>query len=171
MKAFSLALISATVLLVLFALGMPAAAQAGCKHSNDPVRSISKKNARGAIGCLFNKGRSAANVKRNGDLEQAAQNHSSVMASKKCFSHQCPGEPGLKDRVARTGYLRGSSNYELGEVIIHGGAKATSRQIVGKWLDSAPHRSTITKSSFDHVGVGLSIRNGTVYATADFGRR
>ncbi len=170
MKFFASLSIPVLALLVLLAFGMPATAQAGCKHSSDPVRSISKKNARAAIGCLFNKGRSADNVKKNGDLQQAAQNHSSVMASRRCMSHQCPGEANLLVRVSRTGYLRGSNSYELGEVVLASSAKDNAREIVNKWFNSPPHKTTITRSSFDHVGVGLSIRDGVVWATGDFGR-
>ena len=170
MKPSSMFAIPVLVLLVLLAFGMPATAQAGCANSADPVRSISKKNARTAISCLFNKGRSADNVKRNGKLKEAAQYHSGVMASKRCMSHQCPGEANLEVRVSRTGYLRGSSSYELGEVVLAGSAKSSARTIVQRWFDSPPHKTTITRSSFDHVGVGLSIRDGVVYATGDFGR-
>ena len=170
-KPFKHCLIPLSALLVFLLFGAPATAQAGCNHSGDSVKRISKKNARQAITCLFNKGRSAPNVKRNGDLEQAAQGHSSVMARKRCVSHQCPGEADLKQRVARTGYLNGASGYELGEVIIYGTSGASPRQMVDKWMNSSSHRSTITKSSFDHVGVGLSMEGGMVYATADFGHR
>lgn len=158
-------------LFVILAAGMPATAQAGCTYSDKPVRSISKKQARSAIGCLFNKERSAGNVKRHGNLEEAAQNHSAVMAKKKCLSHQCSGEPDLRERVARTGYLRGSNGYELGEIILADKAKRTSRDIVKGWLNSPPHRANLNKSSYNHVGVGVSIRDGLVYATADFGHR
>ena len=154
-----------------FAAGVPASAQAGCNHSGESVRSITKDNARAAIGCLFNKERSADNVKGNGDLHDAAQSHSAVMASQNCYSHQCSGEGNLLQRVARTGYLRGSSSYELGEVILIASDKASSRQIVSAWMGSPGHRANIMRSSYDHVGVGLSIRSGRVYASGDLGSR
>ena len=157
--------------LLVLAAGMPDTAQAGCHKSGKSVSNMSKKTARDAIVCLFNKGRSAKNLNRNGKLKTAAQGHASVMASQHCFSHQCPGEPSLKDRVARTGYLSGASGYELGEVIINQRDKASPRRIARKWLDSPSHSAIIRKSTFDHVGVGLSIRGGFVWAAADFGHR
>ena len=161
------------VLLAFLALAaaVPETAQAGCHKSGKSVSNMSKKTARDAIVCLFNKGRSAQNLKRNGRLKDAAQAHASVMASQRCFSHQCPGEPSLKDRVARTGYLSGATGYELGEVIINQRDKASPRRIARKWLDSPDHSAIIRKSTFDHVGVGLSVRNGFVWAAADFGHR
>lgn len=166
-------LAAVAALLGVFALSAaaPPPAEAGCKKSGKSVRNISKKTARNAMVCLFNKGRSARNVKRNGDLKQAAQNHAGVMASHECFSHQCGGEPSLKERVARTGYLSGTSSYGLGEVIIVQRAKASPRRLVRKWLDSSSHASVIRNSTFDHVGVGLSIRDGFVWSAADFGHR
>jgi uncharacterized protein YkwD len=171
-KLFNAKLITAfAALLVALAAWTPASAQAGCKHSGQSIKKISKKNARSAIGCLFNKKRSARNVKRDGSLEKAAQGHSSVMAAKNCYSHQCPGEPNLRDRIARTGYMRGSSNYGLGEVIMIANARASARQIVGAWMNSSGHASNIKNSGWEHTGIGLSIKRGAVYATADFGRR
>ena len=171
MKTSATFLITATTVLVSLAFGLPATAQAGCKHSADPIRSISKKNARSAIGCLFNDRRSSANVKRRGDIEKAAQNHSATMARQWCLSHQCPGEANLKVRVERTGYLRGASGYELGEVVLSGPAKSSARDVVSRWMNSSGHRAVIMKSSYDHAGVGLSIRSGVVFATGDFGHR
>jgi len=162
---------SILVLLLALAVWAPASAQAGCKHSGESVKSVSKKNARAAIGCLFNQKRSARNVKRDGDLERAAQNHASVMAAQNCYSHQCSGEPDLRQRAARTGYMRGSTSYGLGEVILVMSAKASSRQIVSAWMGSSAHRSNIQNSSWEHTGVGVAIRRGGVYATGDFGRR
>jgi uncharacterized protein YkwD len=164
-------LLACLVAVLALAAGVPASAQAGCNKSGEPVRSITKKNARAAIGCLFNKERSAANVKRHGDVETAAQRHSGVMASRYCYSHQCSGEPDLKERIARTGYLRGATRYRLGEVIHRLDARASARQIVNSWMNSPPHRDNIMESSFDHVGVGLAFRGGYVFATGDFAHR
>ena len=154
-----------------FAAASPPTAEAGCNKSGKAIKNISKKTARDAIVCLFNKGRSAKNVKRSGNLKQAAQWHSSVMANQRCFAHQCPGEPSLKERVARSGYLRGASGYELGEVIIYQRDDASPRRLVRKWLGSSSHAAIIRKSSFDHVGVGISFSSGLVWSAADFGHR
>jgi uncharacterized protein YkwD len=171
MKTAFAILISAIALLISLGFGMPAAAQAGCHHSGDQIRSITKKNARNAIGCLFNKERSAKNVKRHGALKKAAQGHSAVMASQRCVSHQCSGEANLPVRVSRTGYLRGASSYKLGEIVLADSAKSSSREIVRRWVNSSGHRAVLMDSAYDHVGIGLSIRDGSVYATGDFGSK
>jgi uncharacterized protein YkwD len=171
MKSPKTFLIPATAVLLFLLLGMPATAQANCDHSGDPVRSITKKNARAAIGCLFNKERSAKNVKRHGNLTQAAQGHSKVMARQGCLSHQCSGEPSLPQRVSRTGYLRGSSNYKLGEIILSGPANSSAREIVSRWVNSSGHRAVLVDGTYDHVGIGLAMRNGNVFATGDFGSK
>lgn len=153
------------------AAGAPDTAQAGCKKSGKAVKSISKQTARNAMVCLFNKRRSAPNLRRVAGLKSSAQNHAGVMAAKECFAHQCPGEPSLKERVARTGYLRGAEGYELGEIIIVQPANSSPRRLVRLWMNSSPHRAVIQKSSFDHAGVGLSIRDGFVWSAVDFGHR
>ena len=171
MNAYTLVfgLLASTV--AVLAIAAPAPALTGCPDSGKSVRSIPKEAARTAIQCLFNNKRSARNLSRNGDLESAAQRHSGTMASQRCVSHQCSGEPDLLKRVSRTGYLRGSSNWGLGEVIIAGGARGTPRQIVKAWMNSPGHRDNIKRPSHEHVGIGLSIRDGSVYVAADFGHR
>ena len=166
-----LTLVLAAFFLTTVAAASPERASAGCKHSSKPIKNIAKPNARDAIGCLFNKNRWAENLKRNAQLERAAQSHSSRMASTGCFSHQCSGEPPLRERVARTGYLSGASGWELGEVLLYARDETTSRAIVNAWMNSSTHRSTIKKPSFDHVGVGIAFQRGLVYVTADFGHR
>jgi uncharacterized protein YkwD len=163
--------LAALLTFAALAAGAPDSAQAGCHKSGKAVKNISKQTARNAMVCLFNKGRSARNLRRVAGLKSSAQYHSGVMASRECFAHQCPGEPSLKERVARTGYLRGAEGYGLGEIIICQPASASPRRLVRLWMNSSGHRSVIQKSSFNHVGVGLSIRNGFVWSTADFGHR
>lgn len=170
MKTLKNVMIPIVTLLALLAADAPATAQAGCSNAGKSVQKIRKMHARSAINCLFNKARSANDVRRHGDLETAAQGHSKVMAKKRCYSHQCSGEPPLDERVARTGYLRGASNWELGEVIFATRPRTTPRKIVRKWLNSSGHRSVILDGRYNHVGIGLEKNNGVLYATADFGR-
>ena len=86
------------------------------------------------------------------------------------MSHQCPGEANLRVRVERTGYLNGSSSYELGEVVLGKRQGLIAGDRAEMVRTARPHKTTIQHSSYDHAGVGLSIRDGVVFATGDFGR-
>jgi len=148
--------------------GAPGSALAGCSGSGDPTAELGKKTARDAVACLFNKERNAKNVKRNKDLEKAAQSHTEYMRSNKCFEHQCPGELSLEGRVKRTGY---SSSPYVGEVLVAYPALATPQDIVKAWMKSPDHRDVILGRSFKDVGIGLSVRDETVLYTAVLGHK
>ncbi|MDX6587860.1 MAG: hypothetical protein QOI31_2333 [Solirubrobacterales bacterium] len=145
-------------------------AQAGCPHAGDQVNRMSKESTRDAIVCLFNKER-GLNLKENGRLEQSAQTHSAVMRSKECFAHDCPGEPSLLARIAKTGYLKGAADPAVGEILKYAVDYITPGQMVDEWMRSSPHAAVITKSTYEDVGVGLSVKNGSILATAHFGHR
>lgn len=157
----------ATAVAAGFLLVTPGAAQAGCKGSNDPTADISKNRARSAVACLINRERSARNVKTHRKLKRAAQEHTSTMRRKDCFSHQCPGEAPLKVRIARTGY---SNSPYAGEVLISYPSLATPRQIVAAWMRSEDHRRELLRARYKHIGVGLSVRGDHVYYTVDLAR-
>jgi uncharacterized protein YkwD len=98
-------------------------------------------------------------------LQRAARAHSRAMARTGSFTH------GNWYRRLRRHGVRGRT---LGETIAWGvGADGTAAAIVGMWLASPPHRSTLLDRSFRHVGVGVAVGTmggfpGASVATADF---
>jgi uncharacterized protein YkwD len=62
----------------------------------------------------------------------------------------------------------------LGENIAWGvGASGTAAAIVGMWMASPPHRATLLRPGFRHIGVGVALGTmdgfaGANVATADF---
>jgi uncharacterized protein YkwD len=154
-------------LLAIGLLGGPAEAQAGCANSQQASANLSKDQARAAVQCLLNQER-GKNVEQNNDLDKAAQNHSAVMANLACLSHQCPGEPDLKTRVKRTGY---SNSPVYGEVVASFYEQDSPKAVVNAWMNSPDHRAIIQRSSYDHVGVGVSFAGRLAYYTAVFAHR
>ena len=100
-------------------------------------------------------------------LRTIAREHDVTMDTLNCFSHQCPGEPSVWDRLARAGY----PNYQGSETIARG--YDTPVGLVNGWMNSAPHRA-ILLSDMTHVGCDwLDASNGYylgLWATCDFGR-
>lgn len=160
--------VALTTLALCTAAAAPGSAYAGCSGSSVASVDLRAGQARDAIRCLLNKERSARNLKANRDLQKAAQKHTDYMRTSDCFSHECPGEPGLVSRVKATGY---SSSPYVGEVLAGYPDQASPRDIVRAWIASPLHKAQIHDRAFRHVGVGINVRNGSVLYTAVLGHR
>jgi uncharacterized protein YkwD len=145
-------------------------AQGGCPNAGVGVDQLSSEQVRDAIVCVFNKKR-GPDLRENDMLEVSAQTHTSVMRRKECFAHDCPGEPNLLQRIAKTGYLRGATNPGLAEVLKYAVDYITPQQMASEWMDGGPHAAIIKKRSYKDVGVGVSVKNGSILATAHLGHR
>ena len=163
----------------------PDASAAGkpCRlYADAKPRKVSKQHARSAVICLINRRRSKhglSPLKRQKQLQQAAQRHSERMEGGNCLAHQCVGEASLGGRLADVGYLGGGlSSYAYGENVAWGfKGRGSPRAIVNAWMQSAPHRANILNGAFRDIGVGFADGtlsdahgNGGVY-TVDFGVR
>ena len=108
-----------------------------------------------AMRCLVNYARQhsgAGGVNANKDLERAAgRKVGDVMHCG--FSHTACGKPA--DVYPRKfGYTNGS--FQWGENLAFGkGDRGSARNILQAWLNSPPHRDTMLRGSFEHLGVGL----------------
>lgn len=162
----------ATVLALLLSWSAsPSTAEARCKKVYAKADGTPPAKLRRAVKCQINKKRTAGNLDRHTRLQKAAQRHSRKMAKKGCFSHQCSGEPPLGERVGRTGYFSGASSYAYAETIARTGRNARPYDVVRMWMNSSSHRAILMSSTYEHIGVGVSLRGGSAYWTAVVGRR
>jgi uncharacterized protein YkwD len=156
----------------LFAISNAAVASASCASAGEEVKSLSRDATRTALECLFNGKRvNRGGLNHSDQLEEAAQKHTNTMRSMQCFSHDCPGEPNLTTRVRRTGYLSGARDPELGEILKYAADEITPQQMVNEWMRSAEHRSLIMRHTFEDVGVGISVKDNSILATAVLGHK
>ena len=178
------AALSALIAALLMAAG-PAASSAdaatACKRFGDtPLIQLRNRPARKSIVCLVNKERKQKGLSRldsNRKLQKASQKHNELMVDKKCFAHECPGEPALDARLRNVGYLGGGlTRWAYGENIAWGEkGMSTPKSIMNAWMNSAGHRANILSPLFKEIGVGVS--DGTPYSknakggtfTTDFG--
>jgi uncharacterized protein YkwD len=156
----------------------PDASGGGCGGVGEASpKSLRPAEAREATFCLINRERAQAGkpaLDQDGKLERAAQRHSELMAETACFSHDCPGEGDLGDRLSSVGYLvAGLLRWAYGENIAYGtGSHGTPRAIVDAWMNSPPHRAMMLNGSFRDGGVGFAVRSGNRgYYTLDVGMR
>lgn len=108
---------------------------------------------------------SCAALRTDERLRQAARAHSADMVKFNFFSHQGHDGSSFVDRIARTGYPKGSA---AAENIAYG--YDTPAAVVKGWMGSAGHKANILNCEHKAVGVGLVYRDTTPYWTQDFGR-
>jgi len=150
-------------LLAMLTLGAGPGASArasGCPDASASATAIGAAAARGAVACEVNARRRAhgrRSLRWSGRLGLAAERYSREMVARRFFAHVSPGGATLDRRIRRTGYLRGSRNWILGEDIgwVEEPA-ATAGRIVREWMHSPPHRSVILDRRFREIGVGVA---------------
>jgi uncharacterized protein YkwD len=150
-----------------------------CLYAHIGPKHLNEAQAREAILCLINKKRQShgsSPLAGSGNLDAAAQRHTNAMVRRRCFDHTCPGEAGMATRIRNTGYLNGANSMGVGENIAAGnGKRGSPAQIVQSWMHSHPHRVTLLKGEFEHIGVGMSHgtpwqpHSGGATYTTDFG--
>lgn len=115
---------------------------------------------------LINQARSQQGLpplQQNSQLQQAARAHSQVMSSRQTLSHQLPGEPILRKRLALSG-LRFHTDGET--VAFNQSAEAAHQGL----MHSPPHRAIILSPEYNALGIGVVERDGTLWITEDFAR-
>jgi hypothetical protein len=97
-------------------------------------------------------------------LTQIAREHSRLQAAKHSLSHQFPGEPDVRHRVAATG-LRFDISGE--NVAYDADAVSANREL----MKSPPHRANILRPQFTRIGVGVVRSGNLIYVTEDFAHK
>ncbi|MFA9445291.1 CAP domain-containing protein [Egicoccus sp. AB-alg6-2] len=111
-------------------------------------------------------GASRASLTAASDLTEAARAWSDEMARTGTFVHN----PSVGRQIC-CWTAWGENIAWAGPVDAIGGWKPTADRIMRGWMDSTGHRDNILSSTFDEVGIGISVAaNGRMYATAVFRR-
>ena len=145
-------------------LATPASAATGadrCPGALEIPQDSSRLDvAADAIVCLVNVERTTRGLKelkRDGDLAQAARGHSRDMIRRDYFEHTNPDGESVGDRVRDAGYGKPGDGWSVGENLGWGtGQRATPNALVDEWLNSAGHRKNMLKASFRELGVGVA---------------
>jgi uncharacterized protein YkwD len=158
----------------------PIAAASACSGTDAPPRAGAVAPQARATVCLINAARAdhgLAPLHATGALARAASALSRDMVSEGFFSHVEPGGATPAQRIQRTGYLSGVSDWRVGETIAWGtGSDATPAAIVRSWLRSPGHRAILLDGRYDDVGIGIALGApghgaGGATVTADLGAR
>jgi hypothetical protein len=97
-------------------------------------------------------------------IAQAAYLHNQKMAERRDLSHQFPGEPKLRERMAATG---AKFNDDAENVAYD----TTLEQAHTHLMESRGHRENIMNPRYNAIGVSVIRQGGLVYVVEDFARR
>lgn len=156
-------------------LARAARRRAGCRWTTLMPRRGNEAKIDAATLCLVNRQRARAGLhalRRNGELQRAANGHSVVMVRRGVFAHGS-----VVNRLRAVHYVTPRVAWTIGENLAYGiGSYATAARTVTNWMHSPPHRANILTRSFRDAGVGLVLgvpgdrSRGATY-TLDFGTR
>ncbi len=95
-------------------------------------------------------------------VSRVAQYKSDDMANKNYFDHQSPtyGSPFDMLKSFNVKYRSAGENIAKGQ--------KTPQAVMTAWMNSSGHRANILGSSYTHLGVGYTVKNGTPYWTQMF---
>jgi uncharacterized protein YkwD len=145
------------------------ASAADCGPVDTEVSGLSQATMESSITCLINDERVSNGlqpVAPNGDLHQAALNHSDEMVNQSYFEHTSPAGVTFMDRIESTGYMQGARTWTVGENLVWGtGPLSTPQALVTAWMNSPPHRENLLRPSFREMG--LAAVTGTPMSRSD----
>ena len=147
MKLARLAVVSITSALAISALTPATAGGSSCWNFKNAEKAMAKKvnNARS------NNGR--VKLKLDPEMSKVARSHSRTMAKKASLYH-------TKNLGAKV------TNWKsLGENVGYG---SSVKQLHKLFMGSSGHRANILQSSYRHVGVGTTRKDGTLWVTVIF---
>jgi hypothetical protein len=96
-------------------------------------------------------------------LADAARRHSGLMARQGELTHQCSGEPDLRERLAAVPLEHSGEN-----VAVDSGGAASAHDGL---MHSPPHRANILDPGFDAVGIGVVQSGRLLWVTEDFAKQ
>ena len=148
--------LSATLLAVLFGLGLPNQSSAlqgkslleKIKEDKNPPDDDMKK-----LLDLCNEARKKANappLKFNEKLQKTAKYHAAYMCDNDQYAHKLDG----KEPVDRAKLFEYGSTY-VGENIAKSGEKTSFEDVFKLWMDSKGHRENILNPKFTEMGIGM----------------
>lgn len=164
MAAGSALVLLAVVLLVAFAAPGPGAAAGDSLNETRVERLVAEGiNDRRAE-------RGLDRLSYDESLASVAEFHSRDMHDRDYFAHEGPDGETVGDRYGRFGVdCNGGENIYVTRA---GGLAATEQtladHVVREWMNSEGHRKNLLKERYTDQGIGITIVDGTVYATQNF---
>ena len=129
-------------------------AGSACPRATAKPGTATPSQLRHATLCLINKVRAVQGLpalKLNADLTRIAKHHTKTMLSADCLKHRCHGEPALKKRFRKSGYVEGATQWSYAEDV---GYESTPKQMVSRWLNTTLDVRNLLNQGYQDVGIG-----------------
>jgi len=145
-----------------------------CADAGLMPSQLNLDRVRAALLCLVNRARSSDGevpLRPDGDLHEAAQQHTTDMVLDDYFEHVSPGGSTPLERMRASGYLSSpSGSWEIGENIAFGTLEeATPAAVMARWMASSGHRENILGARYRATGIGVSPRVPASFAEGEPG--
>jgi uncharacterized protein YkwD len=104
----------------------------------------------------------------SGELTNAAQTYSTVLAESGCFAHTCGPVPDFSVRITQSGY---TGMLAAGENLAAG--YRTPEEVIAGWLNSPGHRANLLSANYTEIGIGVATGEGRygIFWAQEFGAR
>jgi uncharacterized protein YkwD len=112
-----------------------------------------------------------APLSKDAELRNVARAYSNDMLVRRFFDHTTPDGVSFHERISA--HYRHWVSFTGENIWSAWGYKTSNTQNLAKemvddWLSSPGHRANMLDPDFTHLGVGVSVRNGTILATQEF---
>lgn len=128
-------------------------------HNGAVTFEAAPAKARRALLCEIDRVRAKRGLWRlrgNALLDRASKRHAADMVRRQYFSHETPAGAGPADRARRTGYVKSSCSWRIGEVLAWGVAgRSTAAATVRAWMDSPGHRRILVSRRYSELGSAM----------------
>jgi uncharacterized protein YkwD len=114
---------------------------------------------RAATLCLVNQERAkvgAGALVEQPQLEAAASGQVADMLARDYYDHVSPDGKDPLDRDTAAGYLRGATQYAIGENLAWATGDASPLRIVAAWMDSPDHRDNLLSREYRDSGIAVA---------------
>jgi uncharacterized protein YkwD len=137
-----------------------AAAAYGCPYVQFVPSQTNLPQIRASTLCLINAVRTRAGLPllhTTPALRLSAQSFALDMMHDNFFDHATPTGRTLEERAGAAGYGRGTTGWEVGEIIAWGEDEdGTPMETLQSWMSSPSHRSAILDRDWTDIGIGAA---------------
>ncbi|MGH9524845.1 MAG: CAP domain-containing protein [Terriglobales bacterium] len=140
-------------ILVLAWAAAGAAQQVDSKAEQEMLKLLNLERARQGL----------MSLKLDPKLQEAARQHSQLMAAKRQLAHEIGDEPAFSRRLESAGAQFSSAGEN---VVLNQSAESANQAL----MQSPPHRANILSTKFNSVGIGVVRAGEDLWVTEDFAR-
>ena len=107
-------------------------------------------------------------LKRNSTANKYARSKSLEMLNLNYFDHKSPNNGYIQDIAKKDGWKYSRIGENIYTMTGGQASSVSGASITNSWMNSEGHRKNILNSGYTEIGIGVTFRNGKLYATQIF---